>query len=124
MKVPGNTNPTVVSTAALSQNCAIDVSLFATNATAGTAIGKINGKYPPLSYPSLEGAVIANYAVDNGDSTSLEHTVCLLRIIQLSRVLVGTLKDRKEEGITRSSSFLPCLVDVLRSIYPCQPSMV
>ena len=40
-------------------------------ATGGTAISKVNAKYPPLSYPSLGGAVIANYAVGNGGSTDL-----------------------------------------------------
>ena len=38
LKVPGSTNPTVVATAANSQNCTIDVSPFANNTTAGTAI--------------------------------------------------------------------------------------
>ena len=60
-----------VSTAALSQNCTIDVSPFATNATLGTSIAKINAKCPLLSYPSLGGAVIANYAGGVGGSTDL-----------------------------------------------------
>ena len=72
LKVPGNTVPTVVGAGAVSQlECCVDVSPFATNATAGGAIPKINGKYPPLFFPSLGGAVIANYAVGNGGSTDL-----------------------------------------------------
>ena len=63
LKLPGNTVPAVMGSAALSQNASVDVSPFATNATGGAAIPKINGKYRPLSYPSLGGAVIANYAV-------------------------------------------------------------
>ena len=54
---------------AVSQNAAVDVSPFTTNATADNNIPKRNGKYPPLSFPSLGGAVIANYTV--GNSTDL-----------------------------------------------------
>ena len=50
LKVPGTPNPTIVTAAALSNNCAVDVSPFATNATAGTNIQKINPKYPPMSF--------------------------------------------------------------------------
>ena len=62
LKVPGNTVPTIVGSAAYSHIATIDVSPFATNATGGTAIQRLNAKYPPLSYPSLGGAIVANFA--------------------------------------------------------------
>ena len=50
LKVPCNTVPAVVSAAVVSNNCAIYVSPFAANTTAGTNIQKLNAKYPPMSF--------------------------------------------------------------------------
>ena len=132
LKVPGNTNPPNVGAAAYSQNATIDVSPFATNATGGTPIQRLNGKYPPLSYPSLGGTVVANYARGVNGTNDLKNPTQYkygaysreIKIMLLNRVLVHTLKGRKEEGITLFNSFLPCLVYVLRSNYPWQLLMV
>ena len=53
--------------AAISQNATIDMSTFAANTTAGAAMTKINCKYPSMNFPSLGGAIVANYAIGDDD---------------------------------------------------------
>ena len=131
MKVPGNTVPTVVGAGAINQNAAVDVSPFATNATAGNNIPKMNAKYPPLSFPSLGGAVIANYAVGNGGSTDFVNPTrdkfgaySLFDQDYTATQSTGgyTLGQKGGRYYTFQliSSLFDGLMDVLRSIYPCQ----
>ena len=68
MKLPGNTVPIIVNGNAAANATSVDISPFAVNAT-GNGSYKINGKYPTLNYPSLGGAVIANYVM--GSNTDL-----------------------------------------------------
>jgi len=67
LKLPGNTVPIVVCNNALNAT-SVDVSPFAANANANGSFS-FNGKYPTLNYPSLGGAIVANYAM--GSSTDL-----------------------------------------------------
>jgi hypothetical protein len=62
LKVPGNTVPIIVSAAAGNNATSVDVSPFAVNANAAGSY-QFNGKYPTMNYPSLGGAIIANYAM-------------------------------------------------------------
>ena len=64
MKVPGNTVPISVcgATASNATMASVDISPFAVNTTAN-ATYRSNGKYPALAYPSMSGAVVANYAM-------------------------------------------------------------
>ena len=95
-----------------------------------SAGNQVNGKFKPLYYLSLGGAVIANYAMGSSTDTtnpteckfgafSLFETMWFLVVIQTVILLVN-----QGAGATPSSSALPCLVEWLINIFQCQLLMV
>ena len=82
LKVPGNTNPVIVSAAAAANVTSIDVSPFAVNANVNGTY-QFNGKYPAMTYPSLGGAVIANYAMGSNTDMKKPYRVQVLSLIHI-----------------------------------------
>ena len=128
MKVPGNTNPVIVSAAAAANVTSIDVSLFAVNALGGGGTYQFNGKYPTLNYPSLGSAVIANYAM--GSNTDIKNPTeykfgAYSLWNQDYNVQSTTYTQGKSGGRYYTFQLISSLFSVvLRNTYPCQLSMV